>query len=157
MKSTDMSTRVRRKRIPDHFMLEVDPEEVRILRAHVSSVLGDNSGKGDSTRVVYRGDCVFSDHEEAVMKTLLIRINRRFIAIAGRKSGIAEFWGRGNMGSDSHWILLPDRQTERKNSTVPTLEVPPKGHLRIDLDRSRGSRTRGIVFKHGRVFSAGRE
>lgn len=58
---------------------------------------------------------------------------------------------------DSHWILLPDRQTERTAGTVPPREVPPKGHLRVDLDRSRGSRSRGIVFKHGRVFSAGRE
>lgn len=157
MKRNDLSTRFRRRSVPGHFMLKVEPEEIRILRAHFSSVRGNNSGERDSTRVVYRGDCVLSDHEEAVMKALFIRINRRFIAIAGRKSGIPEFWGNGNMGSESHWILLPDRQTEKKNSTVPTLEVPPKGHLRVDLDRSRGSRTRGIVFRLGKIFSAGKE
>ena len=153
MKKIDQSPRLRRRSIPGHFMLKVEPKEFRMLRALFSSVRGDNSGKGDSTRVVYRGDCVLTDQEEAVMKALLIRINRRFIALAGRKSGIAEFWGNGNRGSESHWILLPDRQTERKTGTTPTREVPPEGHIRVDLDRSRGSRQRGIVFKLGPIFS----
>ena len=156
MKRNDLAPRVRRRSIPGHFMFKLEPGELRLLRAHVSSVMGDNSGEGDSTRVVYRGDCVFTDHEEAVMKALLIRINRRFIAIAGRKSGISEFWGSGNMGSESHWILLPDRQTERKSGTVPVREVPPKGHVRVDLDRTGRSRKRGIVFRLGNMFSGGK-
>ena len=152
MKRNELATRVRRRSIPSHFMLKVEQEELRLLRTKVSAVYGDNSSESGSTSVDYLGDCVLTDREEAVMKALLIRINRRFIAIAGRKSGIPEFWGEGNRGSEAHWILLPGWQKERQTGNAPARETPPEGHIRVDRGRRRGFREKGIVFQLGDIY-----
>lgn len=125
---------------------------MHLLRSHVKAVFGDNSGESDSSRVEYLGDCVLTDREEALLKDLLIRINRRFIAVAGRRSGIAEFWGEGNRGSSSQWVLLPDKQKERPNGHGFVREAPPEGHIRVDSGRRRRFGEKGIVFELGDIF-----
>ncbi len=141
-----------RKPVPSDFMFKVEPGEMRLLHINVKAMFGNNSGRGDSSRVEYQGDCVLTDMEESELKGLLIRINRRFMMIAGKKSGISEFWGAGNRGSHADWVYMADLQQGR-TGTGRSLDPAPEGHIRIDIFHDNSFWRRGIVFHIGDLYA----
>ena len=138
-----------RKPVPRQFMMAVSEEEASLIRSHIRALYGDNTTQSDSARVEYLGDCVLTDREEAVLKSLLIRITKRLITLVGRKSGIAEYWGEGNRCSLVVWVYMAfkeELQVPRK------LRKPPAGHIRIDVNLHIERFVPAIAFDMGELY-----
>ena len=152
IKSPVLQPRNYRKAVPSDFMFKVEPSELQLLHVNVKALFGNNCGLGDATRVEYQGDCVLTDMEESELKDLLIRINRSFMKTAGKKSGISEFWGSGNRGSQADWVYMADLQQGRTGSGR-SLDPAPEGHIRIDIFHNNSFWRRGIVFHIGDLYA----